>query len=116
MSNKFRSRNLGLLARRFGPFRARAARAIEFGQDILAAGLTIRAPRGATGRLARSIRKTKVRNDHQRHRLTARVYVASPYALYVEYGTVHNRAQPFVRPTQAIDGPVAVQAMIELLS
>ncbi len=89
--------------------------ALEFGVDMLATGMRIRAPRGKTGRLAASIRTTKVKNDHARHRLTARAYTASPYALYVEYPTRHNRAQPFVRPTQQIDGPLAVLAMEQIL-
>lgn len=109
-----RSRNLGLLVRRFHDYRKKAVTALEFGQDMLAAGLTIRAPR-RTGRLARSVRKTKVKNDHARHRLYCRVYLAAPYAKYVEYPTSHNRAQPFVRPTQAIDGPLAVRAMVQIL-
>jgi HK97 gp10 family phage protein len=114
MSNKHRSRNLGLLARRFAPFREKAVTAIEFGQNILAAGLAIRAPR-RTGKLVRSIRKTKVKNDNARHRLVGRVIVTSPYALYVEYRTRRTRAQPFVRPTAEIDGPLAVRAMIQIL-
>lgn len=112
--NKYRSRNLGLLARRFAPFREKAVTALEFGADILVAGMKIRAPR-RTGRLANSARKTKVKNDHKRHRLTIRAVVTAPYALYVEYPTKHNRAQPFVRPTQAIDGPIAVRAMEQIL-
>jgi HK97 gp10 family phage protein len=110
-----RSRNLGLLARRFGAYREKAVTALEFGADMLVAGMRIRAPRGKTGRLARSIRRTKVKNDHRRHRLTIRAIVASPYAVYQEFGTRHNRAHPFVRPTQQIDGPLAVQAMILIL-
>lgn len=113
--NKYRSRNLGLLARRFAPFRTKAVVALEFGLDMLAGGMRIRAPRGKTGRLARSIRVTKIQNDHKRHRLYGRAYVAKPYGLYVEYGTVHMKAQPFVRPTQVIDGPLAVRAMMQIL-
>jgi HK97 gp10 family phage protein len=110
-----RSRNLGLLARRFGLFRQKAVVAIEFGQDMLAAGMKIRAPRGRTGRLVRSVRKTRVVNDHKRHRLVGRVIVTAPYAIYQEYGTIHHGAQPFVRPTQEIDGPLAVRAMMQIL-
>jgi HK97 gp10 family phage protein len=109
-----KSRNLGLLARRFGAYREKAVTALEFGADMLVAGMRIRAPR-RTGRLVRAIRRTKVKNDHVKHRLTIRAYVASPYAIFQEFGTKHNRAQPFVRPTQAIDGPHAVKAMIHIL-
>jgi HK97 gp10 family phage protein len=112
--DKHRSRNLGLLARRFAPFRQKAVTALEFGQDILAAGIMIRAPR-RTGRLARSVRKTKVKNDHARHRLTASVIVTAPYARFVEYPTRRTQAQPFVRPTSTIDGPLAVRAMTQIL-
>jgi hypothetical protein len=110
-----RSRNLGLLARRFQPFRKKAVFALEFGLDILVAGMKNRAPRGKTGRLARSIKRTKIINDHKRHRLYGRAVVTAPYALYVEYPTSHNRAQPFVRPTQMIDGPAAVAAVASIL-
>jgi hypothetical protein len=82
---------------------------------MLVAGMKIRAPRGKTHRLLKSIRKTKVKNDHQRDRLYGRAYVGVPYALYVEYGTVRSRAHPFVRPTQQIDGPLAVRAMVNIL-
>jgi len=110
-----KSRNLGLLARRFKAYREKAVVALEFGADMLVAGMKIRAPRGKTGRLVMSIRKTKVYNDHVKHRLRIRAYVGSNYALYQEYGTVHNKAHPFVRPTQAIDGPLAVRAMAQIL-
>jgi HK97 gp10 family phage protein len=119
--NKYRSRNLGLLARRFQPFREKAVVALEFGLEMLASGMRIRAPRRKTRRpkgqvpMAHSIRVTKIQNDHARHRLYGRAYVAKPYALYVEHGTVHMRAQPFVRPTQQIDGPLAVRAMQQIL-
>ena len=109
-----RSKNLGILSRRFQEFRKKAVVALELGQSILAAGIAIRAPR-RTGKLARSVRKTKVKNDHAKHRLTAQVIVAARYSVFVEYGTKRTKAQPFVRPTQLIDGPVAVQAMIEIL-
>lgn len=82
---------------------------------MLVAGMKIRAPRGKTHRLMKSIRRTKVKNDHARHRLYGRAYVAVPYALYQEYATKHNRAHPFVRPTQEIDGPLAVKAMEGIL-
>jgi hypothetical protein len=114
-SNKYRSRNLGLLARRFAPYRERAVVALEFGLDMLAFGIRHRAPRGKTGRLAHSVRVTKVQNDHARHRLYGRAYVAKPYGIYQEYGTVRHKAQPFVRPTQMIDGPLAVRAMAQIL-
>jgi hypothetical protein len=115
-SNKYRSRNLGLLARRFAPFREKAVKAIEFGQDILQAGMRNRAPQ-RTGRLKRSIHKTKVKNDHKRHRIFGRVIVTDRRlkALSLEYGSRHNRAFPFVRPTQFQDGPLAVRAMINIL-
>lgn len=110
-----RSRNLGLLARRLQPLREKAVVALDFGLDMLVAGMKIRAPRGKTGRLARSIRKTKVKNDHQRHRLYGRAYVGVPYAVYVEYPTKRTHAQPFVRTTQQVDGPAAVRAMEAIL-
>jgi HK97 gp10 family phage protein len=119
--NKYRSRNLGLLARRFAPFRQKAVVALEFGLDILAFGMRARAPRRKTRRrkgevpMYQSIRVTKIQNDHKRHRLYGRAYVAKNYAKFVEYGTVHMRAQPFVRPTQQIDGPLAVRAMQQIL-
>lgn len=110
-----KSRNLGILARRFAPYRQRAVMAIEIGQEILMAGLVSRAPRGATHKLVKSIRKTKVFNDHKKHRLVGRVIVTAPYAVYQEYGTKYMKPHPFVRPTQAIDGPIAVHVMGELL-
>lgn len=112
-----RSRNLGLLSRRFGEFRKKAVVAIEFGQDILMHGMQSRAPR-RTLKLVNSIRKTKVKNDQKKHRLVGRVIVTDKRAkvISLEYGSRHNRAFPFVRPTQAIDGPVAVQAMVEILT
>lgn len=97
------------------PLRQKAVVALEFGLDMLVAGLKNRAPVGDTGRLKRSIRRTRVKNDHVRHRLYGRAYVGSPYALYQEYGTVHNRARPFVRPTKAQDGPLAVRAVANIL-
>jgi HK97 gp10 family phage protein len=112
--NEYRSRNLGLLARRFAPFRKKAVVALEFGADILVAGMKIRAPR-RTGRLARKIRRTGVYNDHKKHRLVIRAISPVRYSLFVEYGTVRSRARPFVRPTQQIDGPIAVMAMRAIL-
>ena len=109
-----RSRNLGLLARRFQEFRKKAVTAIEFGQDIIAAGIRNRAPR-RTGRLAKSVRKLKVKNDHARSRLVGQVIVAAPYARFVEYPTKRTKAQPFVRPTSRTDGPLAVAAMVNIL-
>lgn len=113
--NTQRSRNLGILARRFQPLRKKAVTALEFGLDMLAAGMRIRARRGKTLRLVRSIKVTKVKNDHRRHRLYGRAIVTARHALYIEYGTIHNRAFPFVRPTQKIDGPLAVRAVASLL-
>ena len=109
-----KSRNLGLLARRFQDYRKKAVVALEFGADMLVAGMKIRAPR-RSGRLVKSIKRTKVQNDHARHRLTIKAYVGSRYAKFQEYGTVHHKAHPFVRPTQMIDGPLAVQAMQGIL-
>lgn len=115
MANKYRSRNLGILARRFQGFRQKAVTAIEYGQGIIMAGMVNRAPRGKTLRLVKSIRKTKVKNDHARHRLVGRVIVTAPYALYQEHGTKYHGAHPFVRPTSRIDGPLATRAMINIL-
>ena len=112
--NKYRSRNLGLLARRFAPYREKAVVALEFGADMLVAGMKIRAPRHS-GRLVKSIRKTKVKNDHANHRLTIRAIVTARHALFQEYGTRHNKPHSFVRPTQQIDGPMAVRAMEGIL-
>jgi len=88
--------------------------ALEIGAEILVGGMQARAPR-RSGRLIKTIRKTKVFNDHRRHRLTIRAIVTSPYALYQEYGSSRNPPHPFVRPTQRIDGPIAVHIVGELL-
>lgn len=116
MANSHRSRNLGILSRRFKDYRERAVTALQFGQSMIEAGLKMRAPIGPTGKLHKTIRKSKVKNDHARHRLVAYVIVTRPYAKYVEYGTKRSRAHPFVRPTQAIDGPLAVMAMQRILT
>jgi hypothetical protein len=115
VSKSHRSRNLGLLARRLQPLRQKAVVALNFGLDILVAGMAIRAPRGRTLRLLGSIGKTKVKNDHARHRLYGRAYVGVRYAIFVNYGTRRTRPQPFVTDTQRIDGPHAVSAMRAIL-
>lgn len=109
-----RSKNLVILSRQFGGFRKKAVTAIEFGLDMLVAGMKNRAPI-KTGRLRRSIRKTKVKNDHARHRLVGRAYVGMPYGFFQEYGTKRHVAQRFVRPTHAHEGPLAVRAMANIL-
>lgn len=55
---------------------------------VVAAGL---APK-LTGDLAKSIKPVKLDDAHWR------VFVGEPYGMYPEFGTVHQAAQPYLRP------------------
>lgn len=68
------------------------------------AGMKVRAPVD-TGFLMNSIQARKVGPAHWR------VTVGAEYGLYLEYGTRHNRAQPFFFPTIAEVSPAFLAAM-----
>ena len=74
--------------------RGRLAALAEAAQ-VLAGEIESRAPR-RTGRLARSIRPTKVRKAGLR--ISASVEVVAPYVAAEEFGTEHQAADPFIRP------------------
>jgi HK97 gp10 family phage protein len=68
------------------------------------AGMKRRAPID-TGFLRNSIQARKVGPAHWR------VTVTAEYGIYLEYGTRHNRAQPFFFPTVAEVTPAFMAAM-----
>lgn len=73
------------------------------------AGMKTRTPVD-TGFLRSSIQARQVGRAHWR------VTVGAEYGVYVEYGTRHNRAQPFFFPTIAEVGPVFMSAMRRIAS
>lgn len=63
-----------------------------------------------TGALRDSKRVERVKAAHYRVRFTA------PYAAFVEYGTIHSPAQPFLTPAaQAIDVEIEVGKAVDAL-
>lgn len=110
-----RSDNVIELRRIVAPLRtSRAVKAVKIGQAIILAGMKKRCPVGPTHKLSRSIHATKVGVGS--HSVGGAVVVGTAHALAVEFGTAHNRAHPFVRPTAAIDGPRAEAAMARELN
>ena len=63
-----------------------------------------------TGFLKGSIQARKVRDGQWE------VTVGADYGLYVEYGTVHTRAQPFLGPAVDVVRPAFIQAMRTVVS
>lgn len=74
----------------------------------LEAQMKVRAPID-TGFLRGSIQTSKVKAGHWR------VVVGADYGLYLEYGTVHNRAQPFRDPAIRVVRPRFTKAMRAIL-
>ena len=62
-----------------------------------------------TGTLKNSIQATQIAKNHWR------VTVGADYGVYVEYGTVHMAAQPYLRPAVEAVRPVFLAALKGLL-
>lgn len=91
-----------------------AVDAVRAGQAVILDGMRRRCPVGPTHRLYASIHATRVRAG--RRSAGGAVIVGTDHAIPVEFGTIHMRAHPFVRPTAAVDGPRAEAAMAAVLS
>lgn len=70
----------------------------------LEAQMKVRAPVD-TGFLRGSIQTSRVKAGHWR------VVVGADYGIYLEYGTVHNRPQPFRDPAIRVVRPKFIRAM-----
>lgn len=113
MANKPNLKNLLKLRREFDRLESVVAAAavdgVASGLAVLRAGMIARAPRGETGDLAGSIDVIAPRAA--RNFVGGAVVVSSDHAVAVEFGTTHEAAQPFVRPTRDLDGARAIQAV-----
>ena len=89
-----------------------ARKAVKAGQAILQAGMLQRCPI-YRGDLRRSIHSTRVKAG--RHSVGGGVVASSRHAVPLEFGTIHMRGHPFVRPTRDIDGPKAERVMARIL-
>ena len=108
-----RSQNLAILKEVGRGFARKAVAATQIGQRVLCDGLRRRCPVGKTHDLINSIQETEV--IQSKSGAYGEVQVTSLHAPAVEFGTMYMHAEPFIRPTERIDGPRAVKKMEDYL-
>lgn len=92
--------------------------AVRAGARVIANHAKALAPVGATGDLKESIRMFDEGYKGRAQRTTRTAYAGTRlfYAYWVEYGTAHSAAQPFMRPAGDTAGGEARAKMAENLS
>lgn len=79
--------------------------------EKLASRLSARAPKGETLELSRKIRAKSL--SQKGDQIRAAVVLSSDHWLFVEYGTVHMDAQPFIAPELEVMRVEAIEAFVE---